>query len=170
MDPALEPPSARSVLPDAQDGELSGRMDINRGPRRARHVAASLRATNERRAGDGDGNGNGNEAPPPSRGQHQQRLTPTNNTASHRTPEQDPNDAAPSNSGGRMPAVNPFRLHRGGCWCFLNFLLIVLHMEVRRAQTCPSSAPRLLPGLLQGELQPPAPQGHSPSHWRTRAV
>lgn len=102
-------------------------MDINRGPRRARHVAASLRATSERRTDNGDGNGNGNGAPPPPRGQHQQRLTPTNTVGSHRTPEQDINDAAPSHSGGRMPPVNPFRLHRGGCWYFLNF---GLHLEL----------------------------------------
>jgi hypothetical protein len=163
MDPALEPPSARSALPDAQDGELPGRMDINRGPRRARHVAASLRATNERRTDNGDGNGN--EAPPPPRGQRQQRLTPTNTAASHRTPEQDLSDAAPSNAGGRMPPVNPFRLHRGGCWCFLIF---VLHMEVPSLMIL--AVHKHAPRLLQGELQPPALRGRSLRHWRTRAV
>lgn len=87
-------------------------MDINRGSRRARHVAAALRSNDEQRSDNG--NGDGNEAPPPrsQHQRHQQRLTPTNNSTAHRTPEQELSGGTSNNLGGRVPPMNPFRLHR----------------------------------------------------------
>lgn len=97
---------------------LFRRMDPNRDPRRARQAVAAARFTHERRAG--------NEAlRPPNEGLGLgQRVTPTNNSASHRTPDQQqlqeqgsdgPAHNGGSSSGGRLPPINPFRLHRGEC-------------------------------------------------------
>lgn len=74
-------------------------MDIARGSRRARHVAATNAAA---ATGSPDQERPDRQLRQPAQGQQQrQRLTPD----AHRTPDQQHSDAA--------PPPHPFRLHRG---------------------------------------------------------